>query len=430
MNRVDRITAKEVSVFLLGSVLVGVLASVFAIASDWMDHRFYRLAADHPWAPFLLTPLGLVLVAWLTRRWLPGAEGSGIPQCMVAQEGVARVSHLLTWPMAIGKGVLVLLALGSGASVGRVGPTVHIGAAVMSSLGRLAKLPAHRWQKALVLTGGAAGVSAAFNAPLIGLIFAIEELARIAHKRMAWVMLLGVALAGGVAAQVNPTNYDYHPALPDQVSWETLLLLMLPAGVLAGACGAIFSRSLMALLGVLRPLMKRWWVLLALAAGLITAVLGWFSGGLVHGTGYLEAREIVQCSGSLAACEVTAGVWYPLQKALATMVSFSSGIPGGLFAPSLAVGAGLGADMALWFDPQLAGVVVVFGLVGYFTGVVGTPVTAFAIGAMLLGDPQYWLALLLTALIAAGISRMLMPVPVHAAMAEVFIKALLAKEKA
>ena len=165
-------------VFWVGAVLVATVAVGFAKAADWAGGLFLHFAAGHAWLPFIIAPAGLTIAFLLTRHVFPGAQGSGIPQTIAAlhMHEPAMVDRVLSPRIAVGKVLLTLLGLASGASIGREGPTVQVGASIMHALGKLLRLPRLELRRALVLAGGAAGIAAAFNTPLAGIVFAIEEL--------------------------------------------------------------------------------------------------------------------------------------------------------------------------------------------------------------------------------------------------------------
>src|SRR5581483_4613378 len=138
-------------------------------------HTAYRA---NVWLPFVLTPIALTSGAWMARRWFPGSQGSGIPQTIAAlrmPEERDR-NRVLSLRIAFGKIVICLIALCGGASIGREGPTVQVSASIMHSLRRFARFPAVDIDRGLILAGGAAGIAAAFNTPLAGVLFEIEEL--------------------------------------------------------------------------------------------------------------------------------------------------------------------------------------------------------------------------------------------------------------
>jgi H+/Cl- antiporter ClcA len=406
-------------VFWGGAILVGLVAAVFALMADQADHLFRKIIAYNQYLPLLITPAGFVLTVYLTRKVFSGAEGSGIPQTLIAlaDPGSSLSNRLLSMRMVVGKVLMAVLALCSGASLGREGPTVHLGAAILHSLGKYAHLPTRYYERGLILTGGGAGIAAAFNTPLAGIIFAIEEMARSYDRRNSGMMLVGVVLAGMTAIVVHQNNYNYYGTTPVALDFSWVWLGVVVCGVVGGLAGGLFSQVLISASKKLRPYMQTHWVLVVLLCGLIVALLSIISGGAANGTGYLEAKQIVSCAG-LETCTADYGLMYPFYKILATAATYLTTIPGGLFAPSLASGAGLGADLALLFPVEMASTIVILGMIGYFTGVVQTPITAFVIVMEMTDNQDLVLAMMATALIASATSKLVCKKPIYEALAE------------
>lgn len=413
-------------IFWGGAVFVGLVAALFALAAEFADHTFHSIYKNWPVIAFFMTPLGLVLTVFLTRKFFPGSEGSGIPQTIIAIEdkgGPGLTARLLSIRVAIGKVFLSLIGLFCGASLGREGPTVHIGAAIMYNLGRYTHLSAKYMKRGLILTGGGAGVAAAFNTPLAGIMFAIEELAREFDRRNISMILIGVILAGMTAIFIHQSNYNYYGSVPAEADLSLLWIAVVVCGLLGGLLGGGFSQLLIISGKKIRPFAGQYPYRLALALGLIVAVLGVISGGQVFGTGYIEAQQIVSCTAN-SSCENNIGFMYPVYKLAATTATYLSGIPGGIFAPSLASGAGLGSDLSLLFPASLAATVVLLGMVGYFSGVVQTPITAFIIVMEMVDNQDIVLALMATSLIATGASKLVCRKPIYVALAENFMAAM------
>ena len=361
-------------VFWAGAVLVATVAIAFAILADHVSRLFLRVQAPHPWMAFILCPAGLVASFLLTRHVFPGAQGSGIPQVIAAQHMTDRdaIARVLSPRIAVGKIALTLLGLASGASIGREGPTVQVGAAIMHAFGRLLRLPHLKLERALVLAGGAAGLAAAFNTPLAGVVFAIEELSHGFEARTSGTVLTAVIIAG-ITTLALAGNYTYFGHTSAELGFDAGWSAVLLCGVGGGLCGGLFSAALIRAARGLpgrigRALMRRPVAFVALC-GLALAAIGIVSGGQTFGTGYEQARGLVEGTRSLP------GAYVPFKLA-ATMISYISGIPGGLFAPSLSIGAGLGAWLAQLTPSAPAGAVVLLGMVGYFSGVVQAPITA------------------------------------------------------
>jgi len=411
-------------VFWGGAILVGLVSALFALGSEQATHLFRQMEGQSPYIPLILTPVGLVLIAWLTRRYFPGAQGSGIPQAIAALEMRPDMHYLrrsvLSLRIAIGKIFLTLLGLLCGASIGREGPTVHIGASIMYSVGYRAHFPRHYLDKSLIIAGGAAGIAAAFNTPLAGIVFAIEEMARSFEERSSGTMLTAVVLAGTTAMAVLG-NYTYfgtsHATLQLGSGW----LIVPVAGVIGGLLGGLFSRTLVSGSQWLAPHLGRHPLLIPALCGLVVAIAGVLSGGTVYGTGYPEAEAAITGSGAVNTA-------FPFLKMVATVASYLSGIPGGIFAPSLATGAGLGAVMADFIGGPGVQAIIILTMVAYFTGVVQTPITAFVIVMEMIDNHTMVLPLMATAFIAYGASRLICHEPIYRSLAQGFLDRLNGEE--
>jgi H+/Cl- antiporter ClcA len=403
--------------FWTGAVIVGLVACGFAISTEHVNDWFHAMVAQAPYAPFVVCPLGLVIVSWLTRRFFRGTEGSGIPQSIAAlqlQEHASR-TRLLSFRIAVGKIAMTLLGMLSGASIGREGPTVHIGAAIMFSLGRFARFPHHYMDRGLILAGGAAGIAAAFNTPLAGILFAVEEMGRSFEERTSGVLLTAVFLAGVTAVAVQG-NYTYFGSTSASLQPAQILIPVFVCGIVGGLLGGLFSTVLIQGSRLIAPLLKRKPLSVAVVCGLGIASAGYFSGNTVFGTGYQEATAIITGSSQLPES-------YPFMKMLATAFSYLSGIPGGIFAPSLAAGAGVGANIAGWIPEFPVSAIVILGMVGYFTGVVQTPITAFVIVMEMTDNHELLLPLMATAFVAFVSSRVVCPQPIYRELARNFLPA-------
>jgi H+/Cl- antiporter ClcA len=387
------------AIFIAGGLLVGLLAIFLAIASDSAQEIFAGLNSRCPLLPLVVTPAGFAFIVILTIRYFPNTQGSGIPQAIAARslKDAHSRERLVGFRVAAGKIVLTLCGLLVGASTGREGPTVQVGASVMFLIGRLTP----RRQPGLILAGAAAGVAAAFNTPLAGIVFAIEEMSRSFEVRASG-LIIGAVILAGLTAQALLGDYTYfgttNASLPLGTAWMAVPL----CGVIGGFSGAIFSRILVVIPDAL-PLRAAQFarghpVLFAALCGFGVALCGLASGGAVFGTGYASARAVLHHTGTMP-------LEYAPLKLLATALSSVSGVPGGIFSPSLSVGAGIGADVARLFHHPDPGPIVLLGMVAYFTGVVRAPITGFVIVSEMSGDHSILVALMATALIAEACAR-------------------------
>jgi H+/Cl- antiporter ClcA len=364
----------------------------------------------------LFAPVGFSVIAWLTRRYFRGAEGSGIPQTIYAQrpDSGERGRVFLLPKVVVGRVLLAAAGLFCGGSIGREGPTVHVGAVIMHSISRW--MPAGHTdaqRRAMILAGGAAGVAAAFNTPLAGIVFAIEELSRSFEERASGTTLTAVILAGVVAiALTGDYTYFGQPVVPSGSQSVAPTVLMVAA--ICGLMGGLFSRVTLICAarswGVIGRLRQDQPVAFAAACGIGVAALGAWSGNLTYGTGYDEARAVLESQAHLP--------WsYAPARAIATLLSYLSGIPAGLLAPSLSVGAGLGQLLADHLNQSSAVPFAILGMCGYLAGVTQAPLTSFVIVMEMTAQHAMVLPLMVTAAIATAVSKLISP-PLYQALAD------------
>lgn len=402
-----------------GAILVALVAITFAALANRASAVVSLVAARAPAAMLLLSPAGLVASALLTRRFFPGAQGSGIPQVIASLHlrEAASVDQLLSSRIAAGKVLLTLLGLLSGASIGREGPTVQVGAAIMHALGRRLDLPRVDLRRALVLAGGAAGIAAAFNTPIAGIVFAIEELSHSFEGRTSGTVLTAVIL-GGIVTVALVGNYTYFGVTAAHFDFALGWLAVPVCAVLGGLAGGLFSRILIVfargLPGRAGVFMREHPLAFAAGCGLVLALLGLASHGATYGTGYTQARDLVAGHANLPA------VFFAL-KFLANIASYVSGVPGGIFAPSLAVGAGLGRWVAGMLPFVPTATVVLLAMGGYFSGVVQAPITGTVIVMEMTDNQAMTIPLLATSLLALGASRLVCRRPIYSTLARRFL---------
>lgn len=382
---------------LIGAVAIGLAATVFAEAADAAGEIFTHFSHRYHWAPLVVTPLLFAGLVWITRRFAPLARGSGIPQVMAAQADPERATGgLVSIRTVVAMAGLTLAAVLGGASVGREGPTVQIAAAIMGLTHRILGVPL---RGAVLIAGGAAGVAAAFNTPLAGLLFAIEELASAYEQKVTLLVIAAIAIAGMVA-QSAQGDYVYFGLIGAHMPIVTALVAAPVAGIVGGLAGGGFAR-LMLMMATGTNRVTRWSrqrpILFAALCGVIVAGLG-VGTGLTWGTGYGAARAMI--------VGVDAPLWFGPAKFLATLSTAVAGLPGGIFAPSLSVDAGLGNLLRSVFPDSPASAIVILGMVGYFAGVVRAPLTAVIILSETTASRGLMLPMFATAFIADGVSQL------------------------
>ena len=379
-----------------GAIMIGIVALGFAAAADRAGEAFTDIVARWWWAPLLMTPVGYAAIAWITLRVAPAARGSGIPQVMAAtRDPDHAMTGLVSAKTVIVKLVLTIGTLFVGASTGREGPTVQVAASIMGYAHRVMAIPL---RASVFIAGGAAGVAAAFNTPLAGVAFAIEELAAAYEQRMTLLVMTAVLIAGMVSLGLSG-DYVYFGVMRQTLNVRETLLAAPVAGILGGLAGALFSRSVIAT-GRTRLAPVAWLrahpTLFAGGLGLVVAIIG-VASGLTWGTGYGAARGIIT-GGDVPH-------WFGAAKFVTTLATAVSGMPGGIFAPSLSVGAGIGDMLRSIFPDYPPGAIVLLGMVAYFTGVVRAPLTAVIIISETTASRGLMMPLVASALIADFVAQ-------------------------
>ncbi|WP_035360586.1 chloride channel protein, partial [Achromobacter insuavis] len=312
---------------------------------------------------------------------------------------------------------LAFFGMLAGASIGREGPSVQVGAAVMLAWGDFWKRRGLQLRgfhaNELIAAGAAGGLAAAFNAPLAGVIFAIEELGRGTVLRWQRLVLIGVLAAGFLVVAVQGNN-PYFGTFGGAALAHGMLWWVLICAALNGALGGIFARLLGKGPAAMAPASWRAWIRAhpiwtAFAMGVALALIGLATAGSVYGTGYGAAADLLSGETQHA---LPAG--FGLAKLAATVASYWAGIPGGIFTPALTTGAGIGHH--IW---ELAGegvdqrVLVLVSMAAFLAAATQAPLTASVVVMEMTGSQPMLFWLLVGSLLASGVSRQFCPQPFY-----------------
>jgi H+/Cl- antiporter ClcA len=274
-----------------------------------------------------------------------------------------------------------------------------------------------------MLAGACGGIAAAFNTPLAGIVFGIEEMSQSFERRTSGLTLTTVIVAG-LTSLAFLGNYTYFGTpkarLPDITDWFVIPLCGLVGGFLGGLFSRLLIRCLLGIPGRIGGLVKSRPLAFAFACGLGVALVGVATHGATFGTGYAQARGLLDNAREVSPM-------YGLAKIAATLLSAASGIPGGIFAPSLAVGASLGATLIAYFPNTDPNALYLLGMVSYLTGVIQAPMTAFVIVTELADAHGMIIPLMAAALVAHTISRVVCGKGIYHALAEEFMPTAEAK---
>ncbi|OWQ90392.1 chloride channel protein [Roseateles aquatilis] len=400
------------AVVLAFAVAAGLAVVLFTWVSDQAIAAFAAMRAWSPWAPLVWTPCCTAALVWITRRYAPGAGGSGIPQVMAALSSrvpADKQGLFVSLRLSVSKLLLVSGGLLGGLAIGREGPSVQIAAGVMQHAQRWLPRRSPLNHDGLLVAGGAAGIAAAFNAPLAGVMFAIEELTRKIEQRSSGLIIASIVLSGLMAVSVFGNASYFGRLRVDHLTWAHLLPGLLTA-IGCGLAGGVFSRLLQRSLLGGNDRFSRWRarfpVRFAFACGVAIAVLGLVSHGATDGSGYDYTRGLVEGHLDLP-------VLYVTLRIVATWLAVWSGVPGGIFAPSLAIGAGIGSDIAqLTSTTEGAAALIAIGMTAFLAAVTQAPVTAFIIVMEMVDGHSMVLSLMAAALLASLVSRWI-SVPIY-----------------
>ena len=388
------------------AIVAGLFVVGFTMASDWAFELFQRLHRTHAWVILLWTPAATAAIVWATRRWAPTAAGSGIPQVKAALDPAMppeRRSLFVSLRLTLAKIGLAVLGFAAGLSIGREGPSVQVAAGVMQHARRWLSPRTTIDARGLLLAGGAAGIAAAFNAPLAGVVFAIEELSGRIEARASGLIITAIVLAGLVAVSAFG-NLSYFGVIKvPRIGWEVLWPGLLTAMV-SGAAGGLFARLMAASLtnapGRLNRLRARGPVRFAAVGGLIVAVIGLVTNGVTFGSGSAAVKEMLAGGVGLTSL-------YTLLKFIATWLTAWCGVPGGIFAPALSIGAGIGEAVAQLSGSELRNALIAMGMAGFLAAVTQAPLTAFIIVMEMVDGHSMVLSLMASAMLASLVSRMI-----------------------
>jgi H+/Cl- antiporter ClcA len=364
--------------FWVASLLTGLVAVGYTRLFALAEQGTASIVHWHKWLLFLVTPACFLLAWWVVRRFAPFARGSGIPQVMASIELAKpkhndRVNQLLNLRIVVVKIISSLIMGLGGGVIGREGPTIQVAGSIFRKVNEW--LP--RWwpkvsKRNMIMTGAAAGLAAAFNTPLGGIVFAVEELTRTHISYFKTALFTAVIIAGLTAqAFLGPYLYLGYPDVTNLSGsiFFGVLLVAIPAG-LGGALMASGMLRIFRWKAGFRVVRQHIWYIVACALIIVMAAF------------FIDERMLGSGKGLMTTALFTPdkyNPWYlPLLRITGSMLSFTTGAAGGVFAPALAAGASIGATISGWLHlaASNSNLLILSGMVGFLTGVTRTPFTS------------------------------------------------------
>ena len=364
--------------FWIASAITGLIAVCYTRLFALAEKGTAAIIHFHCWLLFIITPLCFLTAWWLVRRFAPYARGSGIPQVMAAIELATpkyndKVNKFLSLRILFIKMLSSLtMALGGGV-IGREGPTIQIAGSVFRKINEW--LP--EWwprisKRNMIMTGAAAGLAAAFNTPLGGIVFAVEELTR-THISFFKTALFTAVIIAGLTAQglLGPYLYLGYPDVSHLSN--SVFLGVVVVAIPAGLGGALMSKWMLRLFAwKARFRFTRQHILYVIGCALVIAALAFFIDDRVLGSGKALMTTALFTPNKY-------NPWYlPVLRIAGPIFSFTTGASGGVFAPALSAGASMGATISGWMhlSPTNTNLLILSGMVGFLTGVTRTPFTS------------------------------------------------------
>jgi len=406
---------REEQVFLVLSLLIGALAGLTVVAfialTERLGMRLYPVGSPG-WRRVIIPVVGALAIGYLLYRYFPNARGSGVPEAkaaLYAREGNISLRTVL------GKFACTAATLASGIPLGREGPSVQVSAGIASVLGRWLGLSREK-VKALIPVGAAAGIAAAFNTPMAAVLFALEEVVGDLHAPVLGSVVLASATSWVVLRLLLGNNPLFHVPQYELVHpLEFGIYAVL--GIVGGFLSVAFTRLLLGMRKrfLLLPRSTRWWQ--PVAGGLLVGVMGWFV-PQVLGVGYSYVGSALDGMMTLKLMLLLV-----VLKLFAVTVSYASGNAGGIFGPSLFLGAMLGgavgtvAHHLLPIYTAAPGAYALVGMGALFAGIVRAPMTSVLMIFETTRDYSVIVPLMIANLASLFISTRFQKLPIYQALA-------------
>lgn len=399
---------------LLVALVSAAYMKLFTSAEEWaIDH-----IATSNFTLFLYPSLGLVLSTSLCHFLSKESGGTGIPQVIAAAELATEkdtyIDKLLGIRTLLVKPFASALSIMFGGVIGREGPTIQISGSVFF-------LVTKYWPKKLsspslssmIIAGGAAGLASAFNTPLGGITFAIEEIAKVHLSKVRTAIFQAVIFAG-ILSQIILGNYLYFGNIQVNINQTSAIWQCFLVSIVAAVAASLFCRLLLMALSWSKQFNYMQKLIFAVSCGIALSLVFYFCGPGTFGSGKPVILQIIND-------QIPASIPLAVGRVLANLFTFVAGVAGGVFAPSLASGAAIAHWMTGAFSFASPHLMVMIGMVSFLTAVTRAPLTSFILVMEMSNSHESIVYLILAALIANGVSKFMLPTSLYEQMAQNFI---------
>ncbi len=395
--------------FWIASLITALLAVLYTKLFGFAEEGTHFIVKNYSWLLFIITPLCFIVAWWIVKKFAPYSRGSGIPQVMAAIELAnpkddSKVNRLLSLRIIIVKISSSLILIFGGGAIGREGPTIQIAGSVFRIVNQW--LP-QWWPKIskrnMIMTGAAAGLAAAFNTPLGGIVFAVEELTKTHINYFKTALFTAIIIAGLTAqALLGPYLFLGYPKVSNLSSY--IFFLVIGVSAVSGLLGSCMSKVILLLLHwKARFRFTYQHILYLVICSLMIVAIAHFFDNKILGSG----KDIM--TQTLFTTDKYSDWYVPGLRIAGPILSFTSGAAGGVFAPSLSAGASIGSTIAGWLhlSEANANLIILAGMVGFLTGVTRTPFTSAILVLEMTDRHSVILYLMLAALVSNLISLLI-----------------------
>ncbi len=401
----------------IGAGLVSLLFRASLTGADLLRNNLIKWAKTLPAAgwvmPVIFTLAGAVISVIITRRFSPEASGSGIPHLEAVLHRYRKMDWKRILPVKFFGGIL---AIGSGLTLGREGPSVQMGGTIGDAVSRLLKVNEGE-RLTLISAGAGAGLSAAFNAPLSGLIFVLEEVRRDFQPIMFGASFVAAVVAD-IITRIGSGQFPVFlvPSYPTPPLGSLPIFVIL--GIVTGILGVAFNKTLIGTVNLFSRIPDKWKMPVVAIIGGLVGLVGWFSADLI-GSGHELAESVLRGSVLLP---VVLAIF--LARFLMIHLSYGTGAPGGIFAPLLVLGALIGlavGTIGKQLFPSVVPIPAVFAVVGmaaYFAAIVRAPLTGIMLIVEMTGNYSQMLPLLVSCFCAYIVAEIFRDLPIYEALLE------------
>ncbi len=395
--------------FWVSSIVAGLLAVFYSKLFHWVEQLHETINFERAWWIFIIAPLSFFIAWWLVHKFSPTASGSGIPQLIASiqfsgqKNGSSNILKLLNVKVIIVKIISSITLLLGGGAIGREGPTIQISGAIFNTIYRFVP---DFWpkinQRLMLISGGAAGLAAAFNTPLGGIVFAIEELGK-THLNAMRTHLFTAVIIAGLTSQLFLGSYLYigTPDVPEMKGMAIIHVIL--TAIFSSFFGYLFSTILLKVIRWKKILkytkQKAAW---AIFMGLLFATLIYFTGNESTGSGKTVMINLLFNENSSTQ-------WHTFpSRFFASIITYVSGGAGGIFAPSLSIGATLGDGIVNLLNiPEFKNLIIITSMIAFMTGVTHAPFTSFILVLEMTNRHTSVFSMMLAALIAISVAKIL-----------------------